>query len=116
MNRILHLPLKAKWYEMIESRVKTEEYREIKPYWMKRFAKLVPARYKAMWNKCLNKKDYSWFRHKLISTTYDAVQFSYGYTTRTMTFEIDSITIGQGVSEWGAPSEDVFIIKLGNRI
>lgn len=31
--RILHLPLKAMWYEMIESGVKTEEYREIKPYW-----------------------------------------------------------------------------------
>ena len=27
--KILHLPLKAKWYEMIESGVKTEEYREI---------------------------------------------------------------------------------------
>lgn len=26
--KILHLPLKAKWYEMIESGVKTEEYRK----------------------------------------------------------------------------------------
>lgn len=34
--KTLHLPLKAKWYEMIESGVKTEEYREIKPYWENR--------------------------------------------------------------------------------
>ena len=30
------MPLKAQWYEMIESGVKTEEYREIKPYWNQR--------------------------------------------------------------------------------
>jgi hypothetical protein len=30
--RLLHLPLKAKWYRIIESGEKTEEYREIKPY------------------------------------------------------------------------------------
>ena len=33
---ILYLNLKAKWYEMIESGIKTEEYREIKPYLIKR--------------------------------------------------------------------------------
>lgn len=50
--KILHLPLKAQWYEMIERGEKTEEYREIKPY----------------------------------------------------------------KPEWGAPTEDVFIIKLGKRL
>ena len=34
--KILHQPLKAKWYRMIEDGEKTEEYREITPYWMKR--------------------------------------------------------------------------------
>ncbi len=34
--RILHLVLKRRWYEMIERGEKTEEYREIKPYWTKR--------------------------------------------------------------------------------
>ena len=32
--KILDLPLKAKWYEMIESGNKKEEYREIKKYWI----------------------------------------------------------------------------------
>ena len=114
--KILHLPLKAKWYEMTESRVKTEEYREIKSYWEKRFAKMVPARHRAQWDKSIRERDYSRFRHKLIASTYDAVKFSYGYTKRTMTFEIESITIGKGKPEWGAPTEDVFIIKLGKRV
>ena len=33
-----------------------------------------------------------------------------------MTFEIESITIGKGKHEWGAPTEDVFRIKLGKRV
>ena len=36
MSNTLYLPLKAKWYEMIENGVKTEEYREIKAYWVQR--------------------------------------------------------------------------------
>lgn len=31
-NIVLDLPLKKEWYEMIENGIKTEEYREIKPY------------------------------------------------------------------------------------
>ena len=34
---ILHLNLDAKWFDLIESGVKVEEYREIKPYWIARF-------------------------------------------------------------------------------
>lgn len=41
--KILDLPLKAKWYEMIESGNKKEEYREIKKYWIGRLAKLEVA-------------------------------------------------------------------------
>lgn len=34
--KILHQPLKAKWYRMIESGEKPEEYREATAYWLKR--------------------------------------------------------------------------------
>lgn len=34
--KTLDLVLKGKWYDMIASGEKTEEYREIKPYWEKR--------------------------------------------------------------------------------
>lgn len=48
---------------------------------------------------------------------YKRVCFSYGYTKRRMTFEIERIYRGKGNPEWGAPKdEEVFIIKLGRRI
>lgn len=86
-NEILFLPLKAKWYDMIDSGVKLEEYREDKPYWQKRIT---------------DDKKY--------------VRFSYGYTKKTMTFKIKNIRKGIGNPEWGAPSYPVYIIKLGDRI
>lgn len=108
--KILHLPLKSKWYEMIESGVKTEEYREIKPYWENRircqaFGVCTPNK------PCLRVRTVG-----VCDMRYTHVKFSYGYTKRTMTFEIESITVGKGKPEWGAPAEDVFVIKLGKRL
>ena len=37
---MLTLPIKKKWFDMIKSGEKKEEYREIKYYWTKRFFKL----------------------------------------------------------------------------
>lgn len=34
--KILHLTLKKKWFDLIASGEKIEEYREVKPYWTKR--------------------------------------------------------------------------------
>jgi hypothetical protein len=101
--KTLHLPLKAKWYEMIESGVKTEEYREIKPYWTERLTYVFAIDFEGE------------YLHSVVKH-FDYVKFSYGNTKRTMTFEIESITIGKGKPEWGAPAEDVFIIKLGKRV
>ena len=100
--KTLVLPLKKEWYEMIECGVKTEEYRECKPYWNKRLMRKV-------WNFADNSLCD-------IPKKFDAVKFSYGYTKRTMTFECKGITIDKGRKEWGAPDNDVFIIKLGRRI
>lgn len=35
--KTLHLTLNKKWFDMIAAGVKKEEYREIKPYWERRF-------------------------------------------------------------------------------
>lgn len=35
-KKILYLSLKKEWYNLIDDGVKTEEYREIKSYWVKR--------------------------------------------------------------------------------
>lgn len=98
--KILDLPLKKEWYAMIESGVKKEEYRELKPYWFKRLS-------------------LSDNRDQLIGLNqlgYTHARFRYGYTRRTMLFEVESIIIGRGKPEWGAPDEDVFILRLGERV
>lgn len=41
----LILPIKKKWYDMILSGEKTEEYREIKPYWTKRIQNIFSQYY-----------------------------------------------------------------------
>lgn len=85
--RILHLTLKKKWFDMIESGVKREEYREMKPYWHKR----------------LNKK-------------YDAIHFRNGYSkdSPSMLVELKGVYSSLGIVEWGAPEkEPVYILKLG---
>lgn len=112
---------------MIESGVKTEEYREIKEYWIKRLFKVIDfhhTHYEQICGECakfyannveLMKKDFEYggFQPK----DYTHIKFSCGYTKRTMIFECCGITIDQGRKEWGAPiGEDVFIIKLGRRV
>lgn len=84
MERVLDLVLMHKWYVMQRDGVKTEEYREIKPYWDKR---LIPGQY-------------------------THVRFRDGYTSTSFTHRITSLTIGFGRVEWGAPADRmVYIIK-----
>jgi hypothetical protein len=89
--RILHLTLKKKWFDMIASGEKREEYREMKPYWHKR----------------------------LLGQKYDAIRFRNGYapTSPTLTVELKELYSGFGIIEWGAPEgQEVYILRLGNRI
>ena len=103
LKNILDLPLISTWYLMIENGDKDEEYRENKPYWRKRFTGF-PDPPKMKGQDC-NVKGYT------------HVRFRYGYTKRTMLFEIKSITFGRGNTKLGAPADkDVFIIKLGKRL
>ena len=124
---VLDLPLKKGWYNMIEIGVKPEEYREIKPYWIKRLLETINVEfthYEKIDDECANfycsnikylKDDLKGggFRIK----DYTHIRFRYGYTKRTMLFELKGITIGKGNPEWGAPEDkEVFILKLGDRI
>lgn len=101
--RTLHLALKKKWYHMIDIGEKHEEYRVNTVYWFKRL-------FRDLGNAQSGQTVY-----------YDAVEFSLGYPrrddkTRRMTFEIKEIDFGRGKQEWGAPDDDVFIIRLGKRL
>lgn len=106
---------------MIESGVKTEEYREIKPYWIKRLMAYkdgykIPEFMLEVYSEHITTLKVLLSEDKLESIDFDSIKFSYGYTKHTMTFELERITIGKGRKEWGAPDNDVFIIKLGGRV
>ena len=103
--KILDLPLKAQWYDMIESGEKLEEYRQIKEFWIKRLFE-NPSLYNIQFL----------FSSKIKFKNYNAIRFRYGYTKRTMLFKLKDISIGIGNPKWGAPKEEVFILKLGNKI
>lgn len=138
--KVLDLVLKGKWYDMIASGEKREEYREIKPYWIKRIIKcvrwcskgLVQAECKLGYTYCYDNlvagKRLCYSQHNggaccgnlsdltAISGGYTHVRFRRGYTNTTMLFKCEGICIGKGNQSWGAPKEEVFIIKLGERI
>ena len=104
----LHLVLKGKWYDMIASGEKTEEYREAKLYWIKRIFDGSLA--KRPWLTPVSNRLSLW-------TKYERVCFHRGYTSQTMTFKINGVSIGMGNVAWGAPVDKaVIIIKLGSRI
>ena len=87
----LHLTLKKKWFDMILSGEKTEEYREIKPYWTKRF----------------------------YSKKYHYICFRNGYASNApqFTIELKSITPSIGKPEWGAEAnKKYFVLYLGKII
>lgn len=118
MTRTLHLVLKRKWWDMIASGEKTEEYREIKPYWEKRLLN----------EKAIRANIANIMTAKLIFGYYDVaaryskkfefVTFYLGYAKDrpSMTFKFGGLTTGKGKSEWGATDELMFVVKLGERV
>tara|TARA_R110001632_G_scaffold224916_2_gene357627 strand:- start:11 stop:397 length:387 start_codon:yes stop_codon:yes gene_type:complete len=97
-GRVLHLNLKKKWFMMIAKGVKTEEYREIKDYWIKRL------------------KDMSLQEPFHAFKDFDKIIFKNGYSkdAPTMIVEFKGIKIDKGFNEWGAEKGRLyFVIKLG---
>lgn len=107
--RTLHLTLEKKWFEMTKSGQKTEDYREIKPYWVSR---LCDRHDGAIGGDLMD-------RHKVRSFTFKKFTHTrlvngYGTDKPVIVTENLGISIGRGRPEWGAPEdEDVFIIKHG---
>ncbi len=86
---MLTLPIKKKWFDMIKSGEKKEEYREIKPYYQAR----------------LNEKAY-------IGTHY--IRLRNGYSKSSPTLECDCyIKIDYGKPEWGAePNKLYYVLEI----
>lgn len=123
----LQLVLKKKWYDMILSGEKKEEYREIKPYWVSRlvdwsdYPKESHDEHKYITENIVYdieqghngldvlKSYFSKFK------TFHYVQFRNGYSKdgRSMLRESNGISIGEGRPEWGAEKgKKYFVIKL----
>ena len=130
-NNILHLVLKKQWYDLIGSGIKKEEYREIKPYWIKRLwcnptfdrnGRVIEKKPITDWtiNVCKERNiDLIEMAHKgnMLPKDFNTVCFHLGYTDTKMTFQIKSITVDTGKEEWGAEKDkQYFVIKLGDRL
>ena len=97
---MLILPIKKKWFDMILSGEKKEEYREIKPYYKSRFhtAGLID-------------------RYGLPTISRAWITFRNGYSVNSPAIEAKcTLDIKTGRPEWGAPDYKTFIIKLGDRL
>lgn len=118
-KKVLQLSVSKQWFDMISAGVKTEEYREIKPYWIIRlfdipddFANIIEAIPMLVENHLLNiPKFLEWasgFTHILFIN-------GYGDDKPRVEKEIESITIGKP-KKGMCPDEfldmDYFVIKL----
>lgn len=100
--RILRLTLKKKWFDMIYSGVKKQEYREIKEYWTRRFI--------------ANQDEIGCENFEPAFNHYDAIEFVNGYGRNAPRFTIECVGLssGHGNTDWGAePSKIYFVFNLG---
>lgn len=104
--RILHLTLKKKWFDMIASGEKKEEYREIKPYWESRLMEF----------DIVSRNSFSSFKNPTGFKHFDTIEFKNGYGKNAPKLRVQFMgtVIRVGRREWGAePGKEYFVIKLG---
>ena len=91
---MLTLPIKKKWFDMIASGVKTEEYREMTPYYQVRFANL--------------------WKLDPFNGPIREIRFRNGYAGNSPSFVAKcSLKTGTGRGEWGAePGKKYYILKI----
>ena len=100
---MLTLPIKKKWFDMIKSGEKKEEYREIKPYYASRFFKnYIDSGCSLKWVLENNPKVYT---HIIIRN---------GYSNNSPTIECYvRITKGYGKEEWGVePNKEYYVLQI----
>lgn len=115
--KTLDLVLKHKWFDMIASGKKKDEYREVRPYWTKRFLNMCPAcRIKGEGDFCL-KNRCGLKANRCLAVDFDKVRFHRGYTGVTVTYEVKYVYIGFGIPKWGAETNmPYYVIHLGKQL
>lgn len=106
-EKVLYLPLNKKWFDLIKSGEKKEEYREIKLYYEKRLLdyKSIVKDSSGLWLKFLlgQLPDIC----KEYSRNFERIVFTLGYpkaddAERRVIFKNPKIRFGEGKPEWGA--------------
>lgn len=94
---MLVLPIKKKWFDMILSGEKKEEYREIKPYYDSRFNKL-------------------WKGSLIGGNAKRNIMFRNGYSKNSPSFIAEcTLKIDYGNTEWGAePNTKYYVLSIEN--
>lgn len=93
--KILHLTLKKKWFNLIQSGEKNVEYREDKPYWQKRLLNGTQGKH------------------------FDIVRFRNGYSKDSLTMDVEFRRISFTGTQWTTPKNgevlkgDTIAILLG---
>lgn len=127
--KVLHKTLKKRWFDMIESGEKKEEYLEIKPYWINRFFHLENAEnfevftswlmdWDSRKNPFKNLYECVWY-FDIKQKHFDIVSANNGYQKNcpNVTWQHLGIRIGEGKPEWGAePGKNYFILSVGGII
>jgi len=110
---MLTLPIKKKWFDMIRSGEKKEEYREIKPYWNKRFGNIFGRRVydsnrnQFVVNNNVPDKYLGYMKHQYI-----LFRNGYGNDKPTLKCLVD-IVITTGKEEWGAePNKEYYVLRI----
>jgi len=119
--KVLNLTLNKKWFDMIASGEKKEEYREIKDYWIKRFLHAFDF--------CIPPLDefFQIVNREYVTTSgntvfeaikkhFDIVSANNGYQKNcpNVKWQHKGIRIGTGKEEWGAePGKQYFILEIG---
>ena len=104
---MLTLPIKKKWFDMIKSGEKKEEYREIKPYWTRRFEKLI------MMLKPLSEIEENYLMlPKDYNVTTVLFRNGYGNSVPTIKCKV-KIYCDYGLPKWGAEKgKKYYVLKI----
>jgi len=115
MSKTLKLTLNKQWFDMIEKGIKTEEYREIKGYWVTRLCHTTASTIINLGADLTDRHNGKSYDFK----QFNFVEFTNGYSksSRQITMQCKGIEIGVGRGEWGAIEDtQYFVILLGNEV
>jgi len=122
----LQMSLKRKWFELTKAGVKTEDYREITPYWIKRLMIVDSEDADTGMALCAIRDGYTIdeayeiYGATLKKVNYNIMTLGYpksGDTERILKLEHKGIEIREGNPDWGAePGKLYFVIKHGKII